>query len=257
MNIVTTPTFVGRIVTLVIALLGGTLVHAQGTYLYQTGYARTGGCDPVVDDPADLFLQDAGAPMRDRHPVSARAQAPSGNAAWYDGSIKLGQIYPFRVRARAVKPVGCTQQMGQATVNFQYIDKIDVRAGAHPDGTPITYTATVVLPVDLHGRGARCGIDSALSAQLWLHDQSASWSTAGPYQGTGSVVVSATAAVGQRIMIGMSTQGTASAVHYSTNDNACTSNEVSLTAPVRITLTADTLGANMTSINGVRYDARP
>lgn len=237
--------------------LCATQACAQGAMVHEDGYASTGGCDPVSNNPPAFILQDAGDVMRERHVASVSAVAPSGNWALYEGSVKLGKIWPFRARARAVDTRGCTQQQAQAVTAFRFDDVIDVTAGSHAEGTPVTYTATVRLPVNLQGRGTRCGVNSTFSGMLWINDQLARWQTSGPYEGAQDLVVSAVVRVGDRMRFGLSTDATVSAVRYSGSDNICAYNEVALTEAARIALTADTLGANTTSINGVRYQPRP
>lgn len=237
--------------------LGAAPTWAQGALVYSDGYASTGGCDSVTNDPAAFLLQDAGAVMRERHWESVQASAPSGNMALYDGSVKLGKVYPFRARAWAANTRRCSQQQSQSVASFRFDDVIDVTAGVHTVGTPVTYTATVRLPVSLQGRGTRCDVNSRFDGKLWINDQVVDWRTYGPYQGAQELVVSAVARVGERMRIGLSTAALVSAVRYDFSDNICAYNEVALTDAVRITLTADTLDANTTSINGVHYGARP
>jgi hypothetical protein len=249
------PRTVALAFTLGLALASAS--HAQGTYIYQDGYASTGGCNAVRDDPPYLFLQDAGPVMRERHRATAMAQDLSGNVSRYSGSLKLGKIYPFHASAHVADTTDCTQQLAQAVTDFTFVDKIEVTAGSHPVGTPVTYTATVNLPVSLMGRGQRCGINSEFVATLYLNDQKGEWRSNGPFQGVGQLVVTATALAGQQMQIGLDTRAVASALRYRVSDTFCASNEVALTEPVRIVLTADTLGANTTSINGVHYGDRP
>lgn len=232
---------------------------AAGAYLFQDGYVLTGGCDPTRADAPQFFLQDAGDAMRERYHQSEQIQAPSGNRSRYIGSLTLGRIFPFRTQASAVslRGNGCNQSEAQGYTFYAFSDYIDVTAGAHPAGTPVTYTATIDMPVRIEGRGDRCPINAEFRALATLADQRAEWRQNGPYQGVQRMTVSYTAAVGERMYLYLSASGRASAVRYSTSGNICAHNEVELTDSMTITLTADVLGANTTSANGVNYRPRP
>lgn len=238
----------------VAALVALSATPARAAYVLEDGYAVTRACDPVRNDPAMFFLQNAGPEMRQRHRGHAVARSASGSRAKYAGSLRLGRIEPFvaQAQAAALQSEGCTQSEAQAVANFAFLDEIEVKAWGLAEGSPVTYTVDIDLPVRIQGLGTRCPLNAEFQALATLADQRAEWRQNGPYWGEQRLTLQYTGLVGQTMTLSLSTTALASAVRYG-GDNECVHNLAALTEGARIRLAADVVGANTVSVNGVNY----
>lgn len=231
----------------------GLSAPAQATpKTYHNSYAMTFGCDPVTDRPPESW--DFSPTKGDRRGFSSVARAPSGSRARAAGAIILGRLPALHLKALAAPiPPGCFSSAAEAKAITYFTDEIDVTAGDLPVGTPVTYTATLDLVVDMERPGNGCETWPTLRGYLALSGPFATWTPIPPFHGTHRLTVAKTAAVGDRLALSAEVRSQVNAMRSTGSNTWCSDNMVRMPDAGRITLTTDVPGANTTSISGIRY----
>lgn len=244
-----------------LALLAGLLACTLGSTaqafsgMNQDTKAVTYGCDAGEDDPPYWFIVDVGAVMRERYSQRASRVAPSGDLARTGGSVTMGRLPPLHAKASAAPlvPGGCAFSGASASRTAGFWDELVVSAGDLPAGTPVTYTATIDLPVELKQTGESCATPPFFLGTLELNLTQVQWEQSGVYSGTHQMTVSATTAVGETLPLYFGVMAVAQAYRRATDIGYCADTSIRLLDTARVKLTADVPGANMVSVNGVRY----
>jgi hypothetical protein len=239
---------------LAVAVLSPGVAQAQSSWIIHDAFAET-YCADVRDDPPEFKLNNGGPEMLVRHPMAALARSADGSYSRTSGGVRMGVLSPLRVVSRAAELTpGCQLSGGRAYGTTMFIDNINVTAGDLPPGTPVTYTATVDLPVRIHQTGTGCIIPPFLQATVGLQQVRSSWTLNDHFNGTHRLTTSFTTAVGETLEVVLHVLAIASSSRASYDDWTCDMTSVRLLDSARVVLTADVPEANMVSVNGVRYD---
>lgn len=220
--------------------------------------AAAGGC-PFVDNNPPSFIVTSGPELLERHTQTARAESSYGSMSRSRASASMGRVYPFHVFARSpVQPPDCGVAFGETTSEVGFSDAILVTAGDLPAGTLVNYTATVEVPVEINLGAGACvgramyrgylsiGNKSRIPYELFMKNTQ--------FSGIARMSLTLPVEVGDTLTLTHSVIAYAATQQYRDSDNQdCDAASVRMTDVARIRLTADVPGANMVSVNGIRY----